>query len=312
MYLIRGGVVSLSVFSVLWLVLSAAVVCGWKIPGVRRRSLSTRPASLYAARVFPLVAALTVVLVFVVPSYLYFEPRDGDEPIGTLAIALASCGALVLLSGLLNAVWAWLKASRLVSAWVAGSASLDIVAGVSAFQMSGPGPALAVAGIGHPKLLVSSHASALLTGDEMRAAMRHELAHIAHRDNLKKLALRFCICPFLAPLERAWLRASEIAADDAASHDESSALELASALIKISRMSLRSPVPELVTSLVAEGDGFIAARVDRLLTWKPRECSRPPRLRMRVPVAVVTIAGVVLTYGAALARLHHLTEILVR
>ena len=311
MYLIRGAVVALSAFCLLWLALSATVISGWKMLGGRRR-LFTNSAALYGARVFPLFGALVVVALFVVPSYLYLEPRAGDEALGVLAIALASGGAIILASGFVSGLWAWWQASRLISACVAGSVPLDIAAGVSAFQISGAGPALAVAGIRQPKLLVSSHANSLLNADEMRVAIRHELSHIDHRDNFKKLMLRFCICPFLAPLERAWLQATEIAADDDAAYDERSALDLASALIKISRMSRRSPMPVLVTSLVAEPEGFVATRVDRLLTWRPRELPLPSRFRMRVPVAVITIACVALTYVSVLVRMHQLTEILVR
>src|SRR5205085_9900657 len=102
-----------------------------------------------------------------------------------------------------------------------------------------------------------------------RVAIRHELAHIAQRDNLKKLALRFACFPFFAGLERAWMHAAELASDEAAATDALAAADLASALLKVAAAPA-ARVPELAMSLVPDPDAALRARVERLLAWQPR------------------------------------------
>ena len=70
------------------------------------------------------------------------------------------------------------------------------------------------------------------------------------RDNLKKLLLRFVAFPGMAGLEAAWLEATEMAADDAAVSNAGEALDLAAALIKLSRLGpVEAPV-DLTAALV--------------------------------------------------------------
>jgi len=63
------------------------------------------------------------------------------------------------------------------------------------------------------------------------------MAHAHRRDNLKKLLFRFCAFPGMSRLEAAWCEAEEMAADDAAVASVGDALDLASALIKLSRLA---------------------------------------------------------------------------
>jgi Zn-dependent protease with chaperone function len=186
------------------------------------------------------------------------------------------------------------------------------MATVPSFQTSGTAPLLAVAGLGRPKLLVSDAAARMLDAAELEVAIRHELAHVRHRDNLKKLVLRFCAFPSLPTLERAWLQAAEMDADDEAVRDERSALDLASALIKASRFSPRVSAPELAMDLVSHAPGAVPARVDRLLAWKPRVPPSPRWLPIALPAALATAMVAGLTYMWALARVHQMTELLLR
>lgn len=55
-------------------------------------------------------------------------------------------------------------------------------------------------------------------------------------DNLKKLVFRFCFFPGMAKLESAWSQVAELAADDAAVSNMDDAVNLASALVKVSRL----------------------------------------------------------------------------
>jgi beta-lactamase regulating signal transducer with metallopeptidase domain len=309
MYFIRGGVIALGVFFLVYAALSLLVGAGWRALRRDRRRVSS--ATAYGLRILPLAAALVVVALFTVPSFLRFEPRWDDEPIGIAALALASAGAVILIFGIINALLAWIRSSRCVSSWTSGSRTLNLEATAPAFQTPESAPLLAVAGLCRPKLLISGCARRLLDPGELDVAIRHELAHVRRRDNLKKLLLRACVFPFLGALERSWLEAAEINADDEAVQDERSALDLASALLKVSRLSPRAPGPELAMDLVSGAPGAVGARVERLLAWTPR--ARPqPRFCIGVPAALVSAVAAGLTYMWVLARVHQFTELLVR
>ncbi len=310
MYLIRGSIISLGVFFLVYVALSLLAGVGWG--ALRRDHRSVSSAAAYGFRILPLAAALVVVAVFTVPSFLWLEPRWDDEPIGIAALALASAGAVILIFGTINALLAWMQTSRCVSSWTSDSRMLNLEATVPAFQTPESAPLLAVAGLCRPKLLVSGCARRLLDPGELEVAIRHELAHVRSRDNLKKLLLRACAFPFLGALEHAWLEAAEINADDEAVKDERSALDLASALIKVSRLSPRVPGPELAVDLVSGAPGAVAARVERLLSWTPRVRPQRRLLPIAVPAAAVAVMAAGLTYMWVLARVHQFTEFLVR
>jgi hypothetical protein len=101
-------------------------------------------------------------------------------------------------------------------------------------------------------------------------------------------------------------------ADDEAAKDERAALDLASALIKVSRLAPGDSGSQLAMDLVSSASGAVAARVDRLLAWKPRVRPKPRLLRIGVPAVLVAAAVTGLAYMWVLARVHEFTEFLVR
>jgi beta-lactamase regulating signal transducer with metallopeptidase domain len=257
-------------------------------------------------------AAGAVVLLLTMPSFLYLEPHAVEEAIGLGGLAMALCGAGVIVVGFVSAVAAWWRASRFVHACTANSRRLDAGVGVPAFEVSCAAPALLVSGVYRPRLLVSGRAAELLSPSEMEVAIRHEMAHVRGRDNLKKMVLRFCAFPFLAALEREWLMAAEMAADDAAVTDQRTALDLASALIKIARASAGAPAPELAMSLVPEKGARLSVRVQRLLTWQRPVSARSPHWRKIAVLAGLAAVLVVVNYSWVLAQMHEFTELLMR
>src|SRR5882724_1708718 len=220
-FLIRGLVVSLGVFFLLYASCSILLAAAWQM-GLKRKLSNSAPNLLFALRVLPLVVAFAFVVFFTIPSFLSLEPHSANEATSWFANALACGGEVVLIVGFANAFLAWWKASRFVSAMTATSAPFDTSAGVPAFRTSGRSPALIVAGVHRPALLVSERALEVLEPPEMRAAIEHELAHVRSRDNLKKLLLHTCAFPFLYVIDRAWLQAAEIAADDSAAVNQRS------------------------------------------------------------------------------------------
>jgi len=310
MYFIRCGVIALSVFFLVYAGLSLLVSAGWRT--LHREGRRTSSVAAYGLRIFPLLAAFVAVVLFTIPSFLRFEPRWDEEPIGIAVLVLAAGGAAILILGMVNVLRAWMCTRRSVFSWIADSQALKLEAAVPAFQTCESAPLLAVAGLRRPKLLLSGRARQLLDPGELEVAIRHELAHVRRCDNLKKLLLRACAFPFFGALERAWLAAAEISADDDAVQDEQSALDLASALLKLSRLSPREPSPELAMDLVSGSPGAVAARVERLLSWTPH-APRPHRLAgIALPAVIMAVATIAFSYVSLLDRVHQLTELLVR
>jgi len=162
--------------------------------------------------------------------------------------------------------------------------------------------------------LVSHSAESMLTANEMQTALKHEVAHVSRRDNLKKLLLRFVAFPGMRGLEGTWLEATEMAADDAAVASASEALDLAAALIKLSQLGAVEPSVDLTAALVHSPAAVMNARVERLLAWT--ESGRMPIRRHSswygLAAALATIAVFSVTYTQLLTHLHTATEWLVR
>src|SRR5258707_3447362 len=305
MYLLRWAVVSFGVFFLLYAGLSFVVVISWR---TLKNQLSA--TALFTLRALPLFCASAIVLLVAVPSFFSLEPNSAEESVGAGGIFIALGGGTVVLIGLISVAAAWRRAARFLASCAANSRQLMTDVGVPAFEVSGPAPALLVGGVCRPRLLVSGRAAELLSQREMDVAIRHELAHIRRHDNLKKLILHFCVFPFFAALDREWLMAAEIAADDAAVNDEQTALDLASALLKIARDSSSAPMPALAMNLVPERGAAVSARVERLLSWK-RPANQHRSWHTLALVAGITVLAVT-HYPWVLAQMHEFTELLVR
>jgi Zn-dependent protease with chaperone function len=175
-------------------------------------------------------------------------------------------------------------------------------------------PAMTAAGIFRPRVLMSGVAEFLLTANELQTALNHEVEHVRRRDNLKKLLLRFVAFPGMVGLEAAWLEATEMAADDAAVSNAGEALDLAAALIKLSRLGPADARADLTAALVHSPASAMNARVERLIAWS--EDRLPASYRFSpwygVGAALATVAVFAVTYGQLLAHVHMATEWLVR
>lgn len=325
MFAMRGIAVALSVFVIVYSVLSIAVCLGWR--SVWRKS-QRRPARriadlLFALRIFPLATAAVVTAAFTVPSFLLLEPRAIDEPLGGIPIVLGICGAGLGIFGVLNAGLALRRVSRIVASWTRAAQLVDSCAPVPVLRISPAEPimilsTMTAAGIVRPRVLLSATAESVLTANELRAALNHEVAHVRRRDNLKKLLLRFVVFPGMAGLEAAWLEATEMAADDAAVSNAGEALDLAAALIKLSRLTpveFGSVDPAvLTTALLHSPAAVVNARVARLIAWSDEGLESPQRFSpwYGLGAATATVAVFAFTYSQLLAHVHTATEWLVR
>ena len=306
MYWIRYAMLTVSVFFLLYVVLSATLVVVWQW----LRSQSRFDAdTLFTLRVLPLAGALLLVILVTIPSFWSLEPSATDEGISLPVATLFAAGAVWIMSRGVRIFASLRHASKFFALASPSPRLLEGAPQLAAYEFPGDGPNMFIAGLWRPRLLISQAAVELLDGQEMRAAIRHELAHAESSDNIKQVIVRFCAFPGLASLDREWLRAAEIDADDRAAIDELGAAELASALIKVGTASARLRVPELGMSLVPEADAPVSARVQRLLDWKP---SKPHRGGHAAQLCLLLVPAGMIAFNLVwlMTQMHRFTEIL--
>jgi beta-lactamase regulating signal transducer with metallopeptidase domain len=316
MFVLRGIAISFSVFVLVYIGLSMAVALAWRAVSSRLRARSERRHAdlFFAMRISPIALASLVTAALTIPSFLIFEPRATDEPVGGILLSLSLFGVSLGIFGVLNAILALRQVSRAVAQWKYDAQTIHSLGNIPVFRMSRPVPAMVAAGIARPQVLISSSAESVLTAGELHSALNHELVHLRHRDNLKKLLLRFVPFPGMAGLEAAWREAAEMAADDAAVSSCAEALDLAAALIKLSRLGPVEPPLDLTAALVYGPAALMNARVERLISWSEDRRAASLGRSWFYPFAAVagTLAILAVTYSQLLLRVHEATEWLVR
>ena len=306
-YVLRLLCLCSALFFLLHLTITAAVaaVAGRAI-GLAEQMAADRAARLLLAlRLLPPVLAGILVSGIGAPSYLWLEPNATAEHVGWPCLAAALLGCSICAAGLAGAARAAVRSNRYLR-------HCRRVAESDA-------PVVMLAGVFRPRLVVSRGVRRALAPDQLAAAVRHEWAHRASHDNLKRLLMAAVPCAFpfghgLRRLERGWARMSEWAADDrAAAGSERRSLALAGALLKVARMGAGGQVAlaasPLATSLMAEA-GDLEVRVERLLNPRaPARAWRSPRW----VVAAVAAAGAAIVFqpGTQVAA-HSLLEQLMR
>jgi Zn-dependent protease with chaperone function len=316
MFAARGIAVSFSVFVLVYCVLSLAVCFAWRSFWLHIQRYPVRRVAdlLFALRIFPLATAAAITAAFTVPSFLLLEPRSIDEPLGGIPLVLGLCGLGLGIFGVVNAGIALRRASRAITGWTREAQPIEATTPVPVLRISRAVPAMIAAGIARPRVLLSGVAEFVLTPNELQTALNHEVAHVRRRDNLKKLVLRFVAFPGMSGLEAAWLEATEMAADDAAVSNAGEALDLAAALIKLSRLGPVEPLVDLTAALVYRPASAMNARVERLIAWSDERRIPPQKhsLWYGLSAAGATVAVFAITYSQLLAHVHTATEWLVR
>lgn len=304
--------VSLSVFLLLYSALSVVVGRGWKMVGILSERLSARRAArlLFLMRVLPLIGAAMVTLALTLPSFLLLEPRHADEDLGLAPVLLAIACVALFIWGLRRALEAQRQTTIALERWLSGAAALPCKVAVPVFRTGKDSPTLAVTGVYAPRVLVSEATMSVLSQPELDSALRHEMAHVRSYDNLKKLLFRFAAFPGMEGLEGAWSDHAEMAADADAVSSMRDALDLAAALIKLSRLAPVQPTAALATALL-HSPHALTARVDRLFAWRQPH-DRNLDSWWYGAIASASVAVLILNYGALLTAMHSVTEWLVR
>jgi Zn-dependent protease with chaperone function len=306
----RGLLVSLAFFATVYCPLSLLMLLVWRgVKRIRRATDANSANLLFGLRIFPFAVSAVVTVFFTFPSFWLMERPSLDEDAETFILAM---GALCILgAGLYRVLRVRARTTRAVQRWLAGAANIDSAASTPTTLSAAQGaPPLVLVGIGRPRVMISDAAAMLLTDTELQVAIRHEISHARSRDNLKRALVSATPFPGMGGLEKAWQEAAELAADDCAVASRQEALDLAAALIKLSRSFQPLPQPVLATELVSSPSS-INLRVDRLLRWRTAGQSSRHGWPWALPVLLTVIVGIVSNYGAALVLTHRLTELLV-
>jgi|SRR5262245_3655853 len=275
MFVLLGICISLAVLPAFDVMVTLLVIFLWRGIGNRLQYLpaAARANLLLSLRFLPMVAACLLVFAFVIPAYLIYEPRETTERVSLKLAFLAAISVVFLLLATSRFVKAQIATRRLVKNWLRNSEPLrDYRLPIPVYRLRHQFPVIAVTGVLRRRLFIADQIFDLLNNSEITAAFAHEYAHLKARDNIKRALLHSC-CDFLSiihsrhALDRAWIEASESAADENAARDGAEAsLDLASALIKIARIvpeNSRAEMPATV-SLMAGDSSAIALRVRRL------------------------------------------------
>jgi len=303
---------------------SSLVVRGLSLTAVRvAETMKPRCSSrlLFALRMAPVAVTLFLVLGFCVPSYVWLEPDIAGERVGMACLVAAALGVAICATSLLRGLVTVVRTQRYIrkcgSSVREGTAQADTP---ELLVVGETNAVMAVAGVLHPRLLVSQDVMNALSDEQKEAAFRHEAAHGASRDNLKRLL--FLLSPDVLPfvrsfskLENGWARFTEWAADDAAvDGDQSRALSLAAALVRVAKLGVHATPSYLLSSLV-DSDRDLATRVDRLLR-EPKYAAKPlaPLVVLTRNIALVVggVAVTLLLWPESLGSVHRLLEHLVR
>ncbi len=304
----RGLLVSLAFFAMVYCPLSLLVAFAWRgAKHIRQATAANAANLLFGLRVFPFIVSAVVTVFFAFPSFWLMERKSPDEDIGTFILAL--CSLLVLGAGLFRVREVQARTTRTVAQWL-GPTTFGADAQMPRLRASEGAPPLILLGFWKPRVMISDLATALLTDDELRVAVQHELWHARSWDNLKRVMVSLTPFPGMNGIESAWQEMAELAADEAAVANRQDALDLASALIKLSRPTQRWPKPLLATGLVS-GSCSIGVRVRRLLQW--HTVGRPAQRSWGWSLLVLSsmFLGIACNYGATLVLTHRLTELLV-
>lgn len=329
MYELLGLCLALALLLAFNTVISLATSLLWRglAPALAESPATARARMLFWLRVLPVIAALVVVLLILVPAYAVHEPRHSGEEVSFKLAALALLSA----AGLVLAGWrgltAWRATRQLVRNWLQHAEPLPQVHNrLPLYRIQHPFPVLALVGAWQPRLFVAEQVLAALSPAELEAALAHEVGHLTARDNFKRVLLRACrdvltLVPCGRALDRAWEAASEEAADEhAAQQNQATALALAAALVKIARLAKPETKPALLisASFIGYEAAPVARRVQRLLhlTNAPAPTTHLARSVATLQwTALGTLLGLTLlalSLPEWLATAHHALEFVVR
>ena len=302
---------------------SAVAAVAWRLMRgrVSRMPADVRARLLFTLRILPPVLAAAFVFALVVPSYVLMEPAHTDEVVGFKLLIFAVASAAGVLLALWRVAGTWRATRKFEREWMSRAEPVKVEGmPTPAYRIRHRFPVIAVVGVLRPRLFIASQIFEELTDAELRAALAHERGHVEARDNLKRALLRasedaLLVAPLGRALARTWRKDSEMAADEfAASERPSAALDLASAIVKISRMIPAGARPTLPAGahLLGEDEDGLSTRVRHLLKLASAgvraRARRRPMLAWACRFAVVAAFLLLVTQTQVLATTHAAIE----
>lgn len=275
MYVLLGISLTLAFLLIVNMVVAIFSSALWRILSnrVQNFSVNARAQIIFGLRVLPVAAALVFVLAFLIPSYLLHEPGVSGEVVSRKLALIAIISSLGVIIALYRVFETWLVTRRLARNWLSDAVEIkpDNMR-VPVHKIRHQFPVIAVIGIFRPKMFVAEQVLESLDQNEFAAAVAHEYGHLKAHDNFKRTLLRVCrdllILPFGKGLDRAWAENAESVADEfAAKTGQSTALDLASALVKIARIvpDHANPAMPAGAFLIEEQNVDVTSRVRHLV-----------------------------------------------
>lgn len=320
-YALRLVCLTLAAFFLIHLALAMAVSCvsPWAVRMAERINPRLAARGLLALRFFPLGFSVLVVAGLCVPSYLWLEPEATAEQVSLGCLAAALLGMAIWAISIWRGLRAATRSLRYIRhCQLVGRATRLAGEQSPVWVIEGAGHLLALAGVIRPRLVISQEVLNALSTEQLAAALRHEGSHRISRDNLKRLLILLApgIFPFFGgfgSLEQGWARISEWAADDRAVAGSSCrSVWLATALVRVARLSAMPRPSPLMTSLL-DNSQDLSARVDRLL--RPALPHEQPGRGLGSVVASATLvlaaSVAVMLQPAVLSGAHRLIEHLI-
>jgi Zn-dependent protease with chaperone function len=283
-------------------------------PRVTQRDSVRRPAFWLGLRLLPAVSSIGFVAAVFLPSYWKYEPREFAEGFDVTLAALAVAGLVVVATAAARGVTAYRRASRRAQAWSRLARPLTLSdSSMPTFEIDADAPIMALVGVLRPRLLITRGVLQALSDEELSASVAHEIGHQRAWDNLKRLAMR--TAPDLLTtttaarnIEQRWASASERVADRQACSSGRARCALASALVKVARLTPPvTPIAEPISTLVDGGE--IASRVHSLLEDAPD--AEPRRGSWHWAALALGFPIAALAYAPLLRGVHALTELIV-
>lgn len=270
------------------------------------------PSLSAGLRLLPALTSTLFVIAIFLPAHFWFEPVESDESFGILLSTLAAIG--LLLGG--RGVWRGSQVAMASARLRAGARRAPLVLSGRAVEVADL-PGVSLAGVFRPRVLIGAAAQRILTPPEIEVALAHERAHLWWRDNVVRAAM-FCAPDCFGwtrrarQLEERWRAEVEYRADaQAAGGDGARAMVLASALVKVARLSAgprRPPAAQLFSAF--HDPDLLETRVRRLVDGPPPSNDAPRRLWVAWPLLMLATSVSIWVLDLAYP-LHLVTETLI-
>jgi len=329
MYELLGISIILAALMLLNAAASLVTALLWRLlaPVAAGCTARTRSDLLFTLRLAAPAIAVVAVFLFVIPSYLDYEPYSTSEVVSKKLAALALLSFASIAFALVRTIRSSRATAALRKQWSSQAEPIQVPGiNVPAFRIPHHFPIVAIIGTFRPRLFIADNVLMCLSQDEMAAAIAHECGHLAARDNLKRTLLRVCrdtllLVPFGRTVERMWAENAEGAADEfVARQSADAALNLASALVTIAKMvplGARADVPLGAYLVGAEETQGVKSRIRRLIEIASNNSLRPKRgslshlLPISSLIAFTVVAAICASNPKILLGVHDILEVAV-